>query len=149
MKTIVMKGVLAIDTDGMGDHHQDKTAQNRTSGKMTADGKIVPMSDSCGVRYLNADTDNYAVAPQNLAAVKGGSLSVGDLATVTLPSGKKYSAPIGDFGPAGRAGEFSLCAIKAMGVDVIFSHSGPIPTLDGGNASDIHVTVEFAPGSAT
>jgi hypothetical protein len=145
---IVIKGILAIDTDGIGDHHHDATAQNKTSAKKDQNGKFVPASDPTGVQFLNADTDEYSVAPKNLATSNGGPLKVGDLATVTLPNGKKHSAPIGDFGPNGRAGEFSLFAVQQMGVDVIFTHSGPVPTLDGGNASDIHVSVEFLPGSA-
>jgi hypothetical protein len=145
---IIIKGILAIDTDGIGNHHNDATAQNRTSAKLDAKGKFVSLDDPTGVRFLNADIDEYSVAPKNLASVNGGPLKVGDIATVTLPNGKKHSAPIGDFGPNGRAGEFSLFAVKQMGVQVIFTQSGPVPTLDGGNASDIHVSVEFIPGSA-
>ncbi len=145
---IVIKGVLAIDTDGIGNHHNDKTAQNQTSAKVDANGTFVPASSSAGVRFLNADIDEYSVAPEDLASSNGGPLKVGDIATVTLPNGKTHSAPIGDFGPRGKAGEFSLFAIQQMGVDVIFTHSGPVPTLDGANASDIHVSVSFLPGSA-
>jgi hypothetical protein len=144
---IVIEGVLAIDTDGIGNHHHDATAQNQTSAKVDKDERFVPASDSSGVRFLNADIDEYSVAPKNLAAVNGGPLKVGDVATVTLPNGKTHSARIGDFGPNGKAGEFSLFAVQSMGVDVIFTRNGPIPTLDGGNASDIHVSVSFLPGS--
>lgn len=147
MSKIVIKGVLAIDTDGTGNHHNDATAQNRTSAKADAHGKFVPASDPSGVRFLNADRDEYSVAPGNLATANGGPLRVGDMATVTLPSGKTHSARIGDFGPHGKAGEFSLLAVKNMGVEIIDTDNGPIPTLDGKNASDIHVSVEFAPGT--
>jgi len=146
---IVLQGVLAIDTDGIGDHHNDETAQNRTSAKVDENGKFVPAFDPSGVRFLNADTDAYSVAPLNLAHVNGGPLKIGDIATVTLPDGTQHSAPIGDFGPRGKAGEFSLFAVQSMGVDVIFGKSGPIPTLDGPNASDIPVSVAFFPDSAT
>ena len=146
---IVIKGVLAIDTDGIGDHHHDETAQDKTSAKLDGNGKFVSASDPSGVRFLNADIDEYSVAPVNLASANGGPLKVGDIATVTLPDGTQHSAPIGDFGPRGKAGEFSLCAIQNMGVSVIFTHSGPIPTLDGPAASDIPVSVEFFPDSAT
>ncbi len=148
VSTIVIKGVLAIDTDGIGHHHNDPDAQSKTSAKLDANGKFVSASDPTGVRFLNADTDQYSVAPLNLAVVNGGPLKVGDLATVTFASGKTHTAPIGDFGPKGKAGEFSLFAVQQMGVQVIFTHSGPIPTLDGPNASDIHVSVEFFPNSA-
>jgi hypothetical protein len=146
---IIIKGVLAIDTDGIGNHHNDATAQNKTSAKLDNNGKFVSASDPSGVRFLNADIDEYSVAPKNLASANGGPLKVGDIATVTLPDGKTHSAPIGDFGPNGKAGEFSLFAVQSMGVDVIFTHSGPIPTLDGPTASDIPVSVEFFPDSAS
>jgi hypothetical protein len=147
--TITLQGILAIDTDGIGDHHNDKTAQDQTSAKLDSNGKFVDASDPTGVRYLNADVDEYSVAPENLAASHGGPLNVGDRATVVLPNGITRSAPIGDFGPKGKAGEFSLIAVKNMGVQIIFTKSGPIPTLDGANASDIHVTVTFFPGTAS
>jgi hypothetical protein len=73
---------------------------------------------------------------------------VGDTATVTLPSGKTYSVPIGDFGPESKAGEFSLKAILSMGVEVLYTKAGPIPTLDGKAASDIPVTVRYFPNTA-
>ena len=139
-----MHGILAIDTDGVGDHHNDKTAQNETSAKKDKNGKFVPASDPTGVEFLNADTDEYAVAPKNLA----GLVKIGDTATVTFSGGKTHSAPVGDYGPSGKAGEFSLRAVKEMGVAILFTHAGPIPTLDGPAASDIHVTVQFFPGSA-
>ena len=146
---IVIKGVLAIDTDGIGDHHNDETAQDKTSAKLDGNGKFVPASDPSGVQFLNADIDEYSVAPGNLASVNGGPLNVGDIATVTLPNGEQHSAPIGDFGPRGKAGEFSLITVQNMGVGVIFTRNGPIPTLDGPAASDIPVRVEFFPDSAT
>ena len=148
MSTIVIKGVLAIDTDGIGNHHKDKNAQNETSAKLDKNRKFVPKSDPAGVRFLNADLDAYSVAPENLATDNGGSLKVGDTATVKLPSGKTHSAPIGDFGPKGKAGEFSLFAVKQMGIDIIYTDNGPIPTLDGAAASDIPVSVEFFPNTA-
>ena len=145
---IVIEGVLAIDTDGIGDHHGDETAQDETSAKLDENGKFVPASDPSGRRYLNADIDEYSVAPLDLASDNGGPLAVGDIATVTLPNGKRHSAPIGDFGPRGKAGEFSLFTVQNMGVSVIFTRRGPIPTLDGPAASDIPVSVEFFPNSA-
>lgn len=146
---IVMTGILAIDTDGTGPAHNDDAHQDETSAKVTADGKFVFKSDPTGVRFLNADVDEYSVAPGNLANVRGGPLSVGDLATVVLANGTTRSVPIGDFGPDHKAGEFSLAAVQAMGVDVRFTHIGPIPTLDGPAATDIPVTVTFRPGSAS
>jgi len=145
---ITMQGVLAIDTDGTGPSHNDGDQDPETSAKVTASGKWVPKSDPRGVRFLNADKDEYSVAPKNLALANGGHLQVGDLAAVVLPSGKTHSAPIGDFGPAHQAGEFSLAAVQAMGVAVLFTKKGPIPTLDGPKASDIHVTVTFHPNTA-
>lgn len=144
MNPIIMHGVLAIDTDGIGDHYGDKTAQNQTSAKKDKDGKLVPASDSNGIEYLDAGKDNYAVAPKNIA----GLVKIGDTATVNFLGGKSYSMPVGDYGPSGKAGEFSLCAVKKMGVDILFTHAGPIPTIDGPSASDIHVIVQFFPGSA-
>ena len=145
---ITMQGVLAIDTDGTGPSHNDGDQDPETSAKVTATGKWVFKTDPKGLRFLNADKDEYAVAPKNLAVVNGGHLEVGDLATVVLPNGTTHSAPIGDFGPAHQAGEFSLAAVQAMGVDVRFTNHGPIPTLNGPAASDIHVTVTFHPDSA-
>jgi len=141
---ISFKGILAIDTDGIGDHHGDATAQNRTSAKVDANGKFVPADSPAGVRFLNADTQAYSVAPKNFVS----TIKVGDTATVTLPNGKTFSAPVGDYGPDNKAGEFSLKAVQSMGVDVIFTKNGPIPTLDGKAASDIKVSVTFFPGSA-
>ena len=145
---ITMQGILAIDTDGIGDPHKDPDHQNETSAKLDKNGKFVPKSDPTGVRFLNADKDEYSVAPKNLAVVNGGHLKLGDLTTVILPNGTTHTAPIGDFGPAHQAGEFSLAAVQNSGVQILFTKKGPIPTLDGPNASDIHVTVTFIPNSA-
>ena len=151
---ITKKGLLAIDTDGAGNHHNDPDARDETSAMWAADGTWVfryapdGSPNPAGVRYLNDDEDEWAVAPTNLAAVNHGPLQVGDKATVVLPNGTTYSAKIGDFGPPGKVGEFSLKAIKTMGVQVIPTEYGPIPTLDGPAASDIPVTVTFHPGTA-
>lgn len=151
---ITRKGILAIDTDGIGDHHGDKTASDETSAMWDKNGKFVfkftkgGKKNPAGISFLNADTDEYAVAPESLADVRGGPLKVGDRATVVLPNKVSHSAPIGDFGPPKKVGEFSLKAIRAMGVSVLKTKGGPIPTLDGKAASDIHVTVTFFPGTA-
>ncbi len=151
---ITHRGILAIDTDGEGPRHNDKSKKMETSAMWAANGKWVfkftkdGRRNPAGLRFLNADTDEYAVAPTNLADVNGGPLKVGDRATVVLPNGTTHSAPIGDFGPARQVGEFSLKAIVSMGVQVIYSGKGPIPTLDGNAASPIRVTVKFEPGTA-
>src|SRR4051812_3818435 len=127
MANIVRKGLLAIDTDGIGDHHKDKTADDETSAMLDKNGKFVfkfnkqGKRNPAGVRFLNADIDEYAVAPTSLADVNGGPLKVGDTAKVDLPNGVSHSAPIGDFGPPSLVGEFSLKAIQKMGVEVIFT----------------------------
>ncbi len=103
----------AIDSDGVGPHHGDRTAQDETTYKPN----------------LNADEDRYIVVPPAIRnGVKG--VVMGCKAHVTnLRNGKSTDAVVGDVGPRRKLGEISCACASAIGVD-------PSP-VDGGE--DHHV----------
>jgi hypothetical protein len=95
------KAKAAIDSDGVGPHHGDKTAQNQTSYKPD----------------LNADVDRYIVVPPAIRmGVKG--VVMGCLANVTNTlNGKHTAAVVGDVGPRKKLGEISCASASAIGLN--------------------------------
>lgn len=103
----------AIDSDGVGPHHGDHTAQNETTYKPD----------------LNADEDRYIVVPP---AIRDGveGVVMGCMAQVTNTlNGWHTAAVVGDIGPHKKLGEISCACASAIGLD-------PSP-VDGG--TDEHV----------
>lgn len=103
----------AIDSDGVGPHHGDRTAQDETTYKPD----------------LNADEDKYIVVPP--AIIKGVSgIVIGCQAHVrNSVNGQETDAVVGDVGPHLKLGEISCACASAIGLN-------PSP-VDGG--ADAHV----------
>ena len=91
----------AIDSDGVGPHHGDHTAQDETTYKPD----------------LNADVDRYIVVPPAIRnGVKG--VVMGCLAHVTdTRSGRHTAAVVGDVGPRKKIGEISCACASAIGLN--------------------------------
>jgi Fungal chitosanase of glycosyl hydrolase group 75 len=91
----------AIDSDGVGPHHGDHTAQDQTSYKPD----------------LNADIDRYIVVPPAIRnGVKG--VVMGCLAlVVNMKNGKHTAAVVGDIGPHAKLGEISCATASAIGLN--------------------------------
>ncbi len=103
----------AIDSDGVGPHHGDHTAQDETTYKPD----------------LNADEDRYIVVPPAIRnGVKG--VVIGCLANVTKMElvpveiggyiwkpGKHTAAVVGDVGPRKKLGEISCACASAIGLN--------------------------------
>ena len=91
----------AIDSDGVGPHHGDHTAQEETTYKPN----------------LNADVDRYVVVPPAIRdGVKG--VVMGCLAHVTdTRSGRHTAAVVGDIGPHKKLGEISCACASAIGLN--------------------------------
>jgi len=101
----------AIDSDGVGSHHGDKTAQDETTYKPD----------------LNADIDRYVVVPPAIRdGVRG--IVIGCKATVSYGV-KSTDAVVGDIGRHRKLGEISCACASAIGLN-------PSP-VDGG--TDAHV----------
>lgn len=100
-KSVHWTAKAAIDSDGVGPHHGDKTAQDQTSYKPD----------------LNADEDKYIVVPP---AIKDGVAGVvmGCQAQCTNSrNGKFTEAVVGDIGPHRKLGEISCACAKALGLN--------------------------------
>ena len=99
--SVHFRSKAAIDSDGIGPHHGDKTAQDETSYKPD----------------LNADVDRYIVVPP---AIRSGVAGVvmGCKAQVfnTLTSDWTY-AVVGDIGPYSKLGEISCACASAIGLN--------------------------------
>src|SRR5207253_7514824 len=96
------------DSDGVGPHNGDRTAQNQTTYKPD----------------LNADIDKYIVVPP---AIRNGvsGVVIGCQAQVTnTRNGKHTAAVVGDVGPHKKLGEISIACALALGID-------PDPVLGG------------------
>lgn len=95
------KAKAAIDSDGVGPHHGDHTAQDQTTYKPN----------------LNADEDRYIVVPPAIRdGVKG--IVMGCQAQVTNHlNGKHTAAVVGDIGPHKKLGEISCATATALGLN--------------------------------
>lgn len=91
----------AIDSDGIGPHHGDRTAQDQTTYKPD----------------LNADIDRYIVVPPAIRnGVKG--VVMGCMAQVTdAITGRHTAAVVGDIGPRHKLGEISCACASAIGLN--------------------------------
>ena len=101
-ESVSWKSKAAIDSDGVGPHHGDKTAQDETTYKPD----------------LNADVDRYIVVPPAVRnGVKG--VVIGCLAHVTdTRSGRRHTAAVvGDVGPHKKLGEISCACASAIGLN--------------------------------
>jgi hypothetical protein len=94
---------FAVDTDGSGPHHGDKTASKNTSLRV-------------GKRSANADLLPYVALPPGLAKAMGASL--GDVVRVTGPNGKTAFALYGDNSDnraSRKVGEGSRALLQDLG----------------------------------
>ena len=104
---------MAVDSDGVGPHHGDRTAQNETTYKPD----------------LNADIDRYIVVPPSIRdGVKGVVMGCQGHCKNVL-NGKETDVVVGDIGPHLKLGEASCATNLALGLD-------PSP-VDGG--TDEHI----------
>lgn len=102
-----------IDSDGIGPHHGDHTAQNETTYKPD----------------LNADVDRYIVVPPKIRNGVPGVV-MGCQAFVTdMRNGRTTAAVVGDEGPPNKLGEISCATASAIGLN-------PSP-VDGGEDSHV------------
>src|SRR2546421_6687793 len=99
--SVYWKAKAAIDSDGVGPHHGDHTAQDETTYKPN----------------LNADIDKYIVVPPAIRnGVKG--VVIGCQAQVTnTQNGKHAAAVVGDVGPPHKLGEISCACASAIGLN--------------------------------
>ena len=106
--SVKYRAKAAIDSDGVGPHHGDHTAQDQTTYKPD----------------LNADVDKYIVVPPAIRdGVKG--VVMGCLANVTnTRNGKHTAAVVGDIGPHKKLGEISCACASALGLDPSPVHGG-------------------------
>jgi hypothetical protein len=121
--SVHFKSKAAIDSDGVGPHHGDRTAQDETTYNPD----------------LNADVDKYIVIPPAIRnGVKGVVIGCQAQVTNTL-NGQHTAAVVGDVGPHRKLGEISCACASAIGLN-------PSP-VDGG--VDEHV-IEYVifPGVA-
>jgi hypothetical protein len=114
--SVHFKAKAAIDSDGIGPHHGDRTAQDDTSLHYQG-------------QPLNADIDKYIVVPPAIRdGVKGVVLGCQAQLTNTQ-NGKHTDAVVGDIGPHRKLGEISCACASALGLN-------PSP-VDGG--TDEHI----------
>lgn len=114
----------AIDGDGTGPSHGDPDYQDATS--LRYDGKS-----------LNADDNAYIVVPPELiCAVSGVVLGCKAIVTSVF-NGTQVAAVVGDVGPVGKLGEFSINVANQLGIP-------DSPTTGGTN--DHIVAVQLYPG---
>lgn len=101
----------AIDSDGIGPHHGDHTAQDETSLKLNG-------------QSLNADEDKYIVVPPAIInGVTGIVLGCQANVTNTL-NGFSTDAVVGDIGPHKKLGEISCACASALDLDPSPVHGG-------------------------
>jgi hypothetical protein len=99
--SVTFTAKAAIDSDGVGPHHGDRTAQDETTYKPD----------------LNADEDAYIVVPPAIRdGVKG--VVMGCLASVTnTRNGRHSAAVVGDIGPHRKLGEISCRCASNIGLN--------------------------------
>jgi len=91
----------AIDSDGTGPHHGDKTAQDETAYKPD----------------LNADIDRYIVVPPAIRdGVKGVVIGCQAMCINSL-NGAASAGVVGDIGPHQKLGEISCAMATALGLE--------------------------------
>lgn len=99
--SVKWRAKAAIDSDGVGPHHGDHTAQDETTYKPD----------------LNADLDRYIVVPPAIRdGVKG--VVMGCHAFVqNTKNGMSTYAVVGDIGPHHKLGEISCACAEAIGLN--------------------------------
>ena len=91
----------AIDSDGTGPHHGDRTAQNHTTYKPD----------------LNADVDRYIVVPPAIRMGVMGVVIGCQAHVLNTHKGLRTDAVVGDIGPRKKLGEISCACAKAIGLN--------------------------------
>jgi hypothetical protein len=121
--SVTWRGKMAVDSDGVGDHHGDHTAQDQTSYKP----------------YLNADEDKYIVVPPAIRDGVTGVVMGCQAHCVNVMNGMSTDAVVGDIGPHRKLGEASCATNLALGLN-------PSP-VDGGTENHI-IQYTIYPGKA-
>jgi peptidoglycan hydrolase-like protein with peptidoglycan-binding domain len=102
-KVVSYTAGMAVDTDGAGASHGDKTHQSKTSL-------------SSGGKYVNGDVTPYVALPP--AVAKAAGMKLGDLVRVTAPNGKQSFAIYGDNSDnasSRKVGEGSRALLQSLG----------------------------------
>lgn len=95
------KAKAAIDSDGVGPHHGDHTAQNETTYKPD----------------LNADVDKYIVVPPAIIQGVVGVVMGCQAHVINTTNGMSTDAVVGDVGPHKKLGEISCATATAIGLN--------------------------------
>ena len=99
--SVHFRSKAAIDSDGVGPHHGDKTAQDETSYKPD----------------LNADVDRYIVVPPAMRSGVAGVVMGCKAQVLNTKNGKQTDAVVGDVGPHKKLGEISCACASAIGLN--------------------------------
>jgi len=111
--SVMWRAKMAVDSDGVGPHHGDKTAQDQTTYKPD----------------LNADIDKYIVVPPAIRDGVQGTVIGCQGHCRNTQNGNETDVVVGDIGPHKKLGEASCATNAALGLD-------PSP-VDGG--TDDHI----------
>jgi hypothetical protein len=115
-KSVQWTAKMAVDSDGVGPHHGDRTAEDETSLKID------------GVS-LNADVDKYVVVPPAIIQGVEGVVLGCKARVLNTGNGVGTDAVVGDEGPHHKLGEAACVTAAAVGLN-------PSP-VDGGTSDHI------------
>lgn len=108
----------AIDSDGVGPHHGDRTAQDDTTYQPP----------------LNADVDRYIVVPPAIIHGVSGIVIGCQAHCLNTRNGQESDGVVGDVGPHIKLGEISCAMASAIGLN-------PSPVNGGIDAHVIQYTI--------
>ncbi len=102
--SITWRAKMAIDSDGIGPHHGDHTAQDDTS--LHIDG-----------HPLNADIDRYIVVPPAILMGVPEIVLGCEAHCHNIRNGMEAEGVVGDIGPRRKLGEASCAMASALGLN--------------------------------
>ena len=100
-KSVTFTSKAAIDSDGVGPHHGDHTAQDETTYKPN----------------LNADVDRYIVVPPAIISGVQGIVIGCQEHVMNARNDLQTDAVVGDVGPHHKLGEISCACASAIGLN--------------------------------
>lgn len=119
--SVTFTAKAAIDSDGIGPHHGDRTAQDETTLQLNG-------------KSLNADEDCYIVVPPAIIHGVAGIVLGCQARVHNLRNGLSTDAVVGDIGPHKKLGEISCATATAIGLN-------PSPVDGGTDAHSIFYTL--------